>query len=117
MITTYYRRPGMTDPAALFDPADVDASLIDPLTGAFPSWRIDDEDEPLYRATVAHRGIPGLDEPSTPSDVVVGVVVDDGPPTVVLSLPTTQPLPVVGPRGKRTRKRAPRRQRQQRSAS
>lgn len=109
MISTYYRRSSSTTPSALFDPT---VPSIDPLTKTFPSWRIDDEPTPIYLGTVQHLGIPGLDDPASPGDVIEGTVLD-GPPTVVLSLPATRPLPVLT-QEKRTRNRRSRRQRQQR---
>lgn len=89
MIKTYYRRPDLPGtPAALFDDERAD---VDPLTGAVPTWRLDEE--PIYLETVRDLGVPGLDEPATPGDVIAGdvvevddPVVDDAPPTRALRL-------------------------------
>jgi predicted component of type VI protein secretion system len=75
-------------------------SLVDPLQGAVPTWRLDEE--PIYLETVRDLGVPGSLMGPAPRDVVEGEVVDtreDGPadPTSTggLTLIHTQPLPVV----------------------
>lgn len=90
---TPYRRPDAPDvPAPLFDPA----SVVDPLTGAVPTWRLDEE--PIYLETVRDLGVPGLADPAGPvveGDVLVvepsdpvenHATPDDAPPTRALRL-------------------------------
>lgn len=107
---TPYRRPDQGAVAApVFDP-------VDPLTGAVPSWRLDEE--PIYLEVLAALGVPGLDEPATPAPVIAGDVVDpddpggdrvvedddeddrprdvEGPPTRALRL-VESPAPSSGP--------------------
>lgn len=94
---------------------------LDPLTGRVPSWRLDDE--PIYLALVAERGIPGSLLGPAPSAVVPGELVDpdddvddedldvegehpravDAPPTVPIPIrPTTAlPAPARAPRKRR----------------
>ena len=75
MSITLHRRTALDAvPALLFDPAAT--LLVDPLTGAVPTWRLDEE--PIYLECVRDLGVPGLADPAGP--VVVGdVLVDDGP--------------------------------------
>lgn len=69
---TPYRRPDAPDvPAPLFDPAAT--LLVDPLTGAVPTWRLDEE--PIYLEVIRDFGVPGLADPAGP--VVSGDVVDE----------------------------------------
>ena len=95
MIRTVYRRPdASTTPGDAF----VGVDPLDPLTGAVPTWRLDEE--PLYLECVRDLGVPGLDDPvhvdvevevvevgmSDPSQVEDDVEVDDAPPTPALRL-------------------------------
>ncbi len=74
MIRTLYRRPGAsTSPAAAF----VEVEATDPLFGAVPSWRFED-DPPGWLKTVADLG--------DPTAVQVDVVVVDAPATAALQL-------------------------------
>lgn len=77
MIRTLYRRPdASTAPAAAFDPIPA----TDPLFGAVPSWRFED-DPPGWLETVAELG--------DPTAVQVDVVVEDLPaPLPVDEVPT-----------------------------
>ena len=112
---TLYRRPDApATPAPAFDPGHpVDPESIDELTGAVPTWRLDEQ--PVYDGLLTEwpalyaRLCQPLDDPG--EDVVEGVVlpptqpIDLPPPTVVL--PEVLPaLPVTG-KGGRDR-RAPR---------
>lgn len=75
---------------SLFEPA---TRLTDDLTGAVPTWRLDEQ--PEYDRLVAEwpalyaRLCAPVDEPGV--DVVEGVVLE-GPPTVALTIVPTQPL-------------------------
>ena len=97
--------------APLFDP-------VDPLTGAVPTWRLDEE--PIYLETVRDLGVPGLDEPAVPAgEVIAGEVLpptqgldlghlfdrEDVPTAPITLLPTTA-IPVTGKGGRK--RRAPR---------
>ena len=74
MIRTLYRRPDApTTPAAAFEPLPA----TDPLFGAVPTWRLE-EDPPGWRETIAALG--------DPTAVRVDVVVVDAPPTAALQL-------------------------------
>lgn len=98
------------EPSAL--PAAPVCTAIDPLTGAVPSWRLDEE--PIYLEVVRDLGIPGYLLGPAPSSVVAGKVVDpgedervvddvdvdeeyprDAAATASLSLVHPQPTPVV----------------------
>lgn len=75
---------------SLFEPTH---RLTDDLTGAVPTWRLDEQPEydrlvAEWPALYAH-----LCQPVTgpPADVVEGHVLD-GPPTIALTLVPTQPL-------------------------
>ncbi len=107
-ITTLAPRPAHLDDElvvpALFDDTRV---KLDELTGAVPTWRMDEE--PIYLEVVRDLGVPGTLTGPAPGDVVVGEVlppteamdlghlfddapVDDG---VVVPLPPTEPIDVV----------------------
>lgn len=94
--------------APLFDP-------VDPLTGAVPTWRLDEE--PIYLETVRDLGVPGLDEPAVPAgEVIAGEVLpptqaldlghlfdrEDAPTVPIPLLPTTA-IPVTGKGGRKRR--------------
>jgi len=65
VIAGLYRRPGAsTTPAAVF----VEVDPLDPLTGAVPTWRIDEE--PLYLECVRDLGVPGRVEVPVEVEVV-----------------------------------------------
>lgn len=82
---------------------DAAARVVEnPLTGAIPTWRLDEE--PAYLATVAERGDPSREAldaritplPVAPAGIVEGSLVD-GPPTMPLALAPTAVLPVLAP--------------------
>ena len=97
--------------------------LVDTLEGVVPTWRIDAEDDPIYRDVVALLGVPGSLLGPAPSAVVAGHLVDpdddvddeeldveeehpravEAPPTVPIPLrPTTAlPAPARAPRKRR----------------
>lgn len=115
MLPLYRRPDAPTTPAPAFDPANpVDPESIDSLTGAVPTWRLDEQ--PVYDELLAEwpdlyaRLCQPLDDPGP--DVVAGEVLTQPlglplPPT--LALPETA-LPVTGKggRGRRApRKRVP----------
>lgn len=118
MIPSLYRRPAAAlDAAPVFDP-------IDPLSGAVPTWRLDEE--PIYLEVVRDLGRPGQLLGPAPGDVVEGVVLDpepvedddrvveddgedehpravEAPPTVPIPIRPTTRIPVSGRGGRKRR--------------